>query len=185
MIKQLNTYTCISLSLELNHYLTTPFPEMNKALPSSGIDNIKSLSIIGSDHCDLFSKSTDTLLSDCESDITAAQPAITLGCHDDSRVSSESNLIATKLMDILYEAVRKRVTLIPDDRAVCIKMEQLSGAAYNQMTTMSSARVAILFSGGVDSMVLAALTDRYGVCICLSVHHFNILGACLLVNQWI
>ena len=160
MIKQLNTHGCISLSLELNHQLTTPFPEMNKTLPSSGIDNIKSLSIIGSDRCDLFSKSADTLLSDCEGDITAVQPTITRNCQNDSRVSSESNPIAAKLMDILYEAVLKRVTLIPDNFTVCFKKEQLCGAAYDQTTNMSSARVAILFSGGVDSMVLAALTDR-------------------------
>ena len=34
-------------------------------------------------------------------------------------------------------------------------------------TIHGRARIAILFSGGVDSMLLAALTDRYGTCIYL------------------
>ena len=61
----------------------------------------------------------------------------------------------------------KRVTLIPQDceDTMChqsgINNSKLSHSmAYNQAAVHSNAKVAILFSGGVDSMVLASLADR-------------------------
>jgi len=61
----------------------------------------------------------------------------------------------------------KRVTLIPQDcKDTMCHQSRLNNSksshsvAYNQATVHSNAKVAILFSGGVDSMVLTALADR-------------------------
>ena len=156
LMRQFSDHTCISLSVEWNHHLTTPFPGMNKTLPKSP-SNIE----IGND---LLSNS-NTLSSSSEGDVTTA-----ISYRNDVRTSGELSLIAARLLDTLHKAVLKRVTLISDDHRVCFKSKQQEfhdishGAAYNQGTSLSSAaRVAILFSGGVDSMVLAALTDRQAV----------------------
>ena len=158
MIRHLNDHTCISLSMELNHHLTTPFPRMNKTVPKSlsNIDDTQLLSKIGinKDH-DIL---PDTLPSSSEADVMAVQPT-----HNDVTRTS-GDIRAAQLLDALHKAVMKRVTLIPDDHVVWQELHEIShGAAYNQGANLSGARVAILFSGGVDSMVLAALTDRQGV----------------------
>ncbi|TMS06677.1 Asparagine synthetase domain-containing protein 1 [Larimichthys crocea] len=54
-----------------------------------------------------------------------------------------------RLIDVLSEAVRRRVQLLP------FRVQNSSP------TTNDQASVAILFSGGIDSMILAALADRH------------------------
>lgn len=54
---------------------------------------------------------------------------------------------ATRLMDVLSEAVRRRVQSLPSQGPAPPVGDQ--------------ANVAILFSGGIDSMILAALADRH------------------------
>lgn len=185
MIRQFRDHTCISLSLELNGHLTTPFPQMNKMLPESlsSIDDAKcteSVPKMGiNKNNSLSSNSADTQyseLANSKDDVIKAQlPVEQHRCHNDgaSMASGELNLIAAQLLDTLQKAVMKRVTLISDNHKHCehqwtmcsqSKQQVFSklsyGMAYNQATVLSDARVAILFSGGVDSMVLAALADR-------------------------
>ena len=62
---------------------------------------------------------------------------------------TESTPDATRLLELLQEAVEKRL--------VCSRT--LMGRAMGQ--EVRDSRVAVLFSGGLDSAVLAALTDRY------------------------
>ncbi|XP_027141064.1 asparagine synthetase domain-containing protein 1 [Larimichthys crocea] len=54
-----------------------------------------------------------------------------------------------RLIDVLSEAVRRRVQLLP------FRVQNSSPPTNDQ------ASVAILFSGGIDSMILAALADRH------------------------
>jgi len=61
----------------------------------------------------------------------------------------------------------KRVILIPQDckdtmhHQSGLNNSKLSySVAYSQSAVHSNAKVAILFSGGMDSMVLASLADR-------------------------
>lgn len=73
--------------------------------------------------------------------------------HSDSQDLEE--LLASKqkpdevkrLTDVLSEAVRRRVQALPSTDCPALSDDQ--------------ARVAILFSGGIDSMILAALADRH------------------------
>lgn len=158
MIRRLSNHTCISMSLEFNLHLTTPFPAMNKTLPSDVVDTEQSSKIGTNKSC------VDAELSSDNGDLTRIHQA----AHTDvGRVSDEFSLIAAQLLDTLQDAVMKRVTLINQDSLKHCGMyyqseqKELShDVTYNQATTLNNARIAILFSGGVDSMVLAALADR-------------------------
>lgn len=63
--------------------------------------------------------------------------------------SKESSSEVNILVDVLSEAVRRRVQSLPYN---------LEGYS---LPTNDQAAVAILFSGGIDSMILAALADRH------------------------
>ncbi|XP_070979077.1 asparagine synthetase domain-containing protein 1 [Oncorhynchus clarkii lewisi] len=80
--------------------------------------------------------------------------------HDPSLQSSVEDLevllksgvrepVVNCLIDVLSEAVRRRVQCLPFDTQVTSPL------------TNDQAAIAILFSGGIDSMVLAALADRH------------------------
>ena len=133
MIKQCSGRTCLKMTLTQNHHLCVFFSPMNKTLPLTNDSGI--------------AQSSDAASSD-----VVCKPANGHGSN------------AAKLLDVLQEAVMKRVTLIPQD-TVCLQSgldhPKLShSVAYNQAAVHSNAKIAILFSGGVDSMVLAALADR-------------------------
>lgn len=65
---------------------------------------------------------------------------------------TESTPDAVRLLELLQEAVEKRL--------MCSRT--LMGRAMGQeVSVVRDSRVAVLFSGGLDSAVLAALTDRY------------------------
>lgn len=63
--------------------------------------------------------------------------------------SKEKNNEVNRLIDVLSEAVRRRVQSLP------------FSAQDDSPPTSDQASVAILFSGGIDSMILAALADRH------------------------
>lgn len=77
-------------------------------------------------------------------------------CHIDQS-------LVEKFVSILTEAVRKRVFNLPrkNQTELCCKnvCENTSSSCQGQQHNKRS-RVGILFSGGLDSIVLAALTDR-------------------------
>jgi len=55
-----------------------------------------------------------------------------------------------QFIKILGEAVRKRVVNLPQRQCI----------TYDDVSEVKTARVGVLFSGGIDSIVLAALADR-------------------------
>lgn len=154
MIKKFGDHTCINLSMELNCHLTTPFPAMNKSLLSS-IDCMQSSKIgVNKNKSD----SADLELSSSNGDVTETQLTVECCHHNDIRkVSCQLSSTAVQLLETLEKAVMKRVTLIPSEHK-CFEHKP-AVCSYNYQATVD-ARVAILFSGGVDSMVLAALVDR-------------------------
>ena len=120
------------MSLSQSHHLGVSFPSMNKTLPL--INN---------------------------SSVVAQSSTVTSGaCKPANGCGSN----AAKLLDVLQEAVMKRVTLVPEvfvhHKAGQDHPKLSHSVAYNQAAVHSNAKVAILFSGGVDSVVLAALADR-------------------------
>lgn len=64
-------------------------------------------------------------------------------------VSEEKNNEVNRLIDVLSEAVRRRVQSLP------------FRAPDDSLPSNEHASIAILFSGGIDSMILAALADRH------------------------
>lgn len=72
-----------------------------------------------------------------------------------------------KFIAVLGKAVRKRVWNLPRnsrDRHLVASVSssgRIAEARSLETTEMQDARVGILFSGGIDSMMLAALADRY------------------------
>lgn len=77
--------------------------------------------------------------------------------HSNSCIKDPEQLLASKdknnevncLIDVLSEAVRRRVQSLP------LRMQEDSPPTHDK------ASVAILFSGGIDSMILAVLADRH------------------------
>lgn len=65
--------------------------------------------------------------------------------------STEKQELVSSLIDVLSEAVRKRVLSLPIT----------DNASPTETTKSDEAQVAILFSGGIDSMILAVLADRH------------------------
>ncbi|KAK0062923.1 asparagine synthetase domain-containing protein 1 [Biomphalaria pfeifferi] len=70
--------------------------------------------------------------------------------HHILATDSELNMLSDALIDVLQTAVKKRVTTLPRNYHVT--------TPPNVQT--SDANIAILFSGGLDSTLLAALADR-------------------------
>uniref|UniRef100_A0A671T7Q4 Asparagine synthetase domain-containing protein 1 n=1 Tax=Sinocyclocheilus anshuiensis TaxID=1608454 RepID=A0A671T7Q4_9TELE len=63
--------------------------------------------------------------------------------------NSKKKAMVSALIDVLSEAVRKRVRYLPAQDELAIPLNH------------TKADIAILFSGGIDSMILAALADRH------------------------
>lgn len=81
-------------------------------------------------------------------------------CHVNPR-------LVTQFVEILTAAVRKRVFNLPRERGTetchhedCKKTENCSCQCCERPPHRKGSKVGILFSGGLDSMVLAALADR-------------------------
>ena len=82
-----------------------------------------------------------------------------------------------RFLGVLQDSVQRRVSRAPPVVSVRKESEvtEVVGTVGDRVSVSSSAgggggvlegraRVAVLFSGGVDSAVLAALVDRYMVC---------------------
>lgn len=63
--------------------------------------------------------------------------------------NTQKKAMVSTLIDVLSEAVRKRVCYLPAQDELAVPLNY------------SKAGIAILFSGGIDSMILAALADRH------------------------
>lgn len=99
--------------------------------------------------------------------------------HHDALIrssASATSIEAHQLLSVLQKAILTRVVRAPHVRTVdlpaettdqvVVKLKQEGSSSSctsgsHCWVTEGEAKVAILFSGGVDSVVLAALTDRY------------------------
>ena len=95
--------------------------------------------------------------------------------------NDEQKEVANSLIVALGESVRIRVKAQSDLCAECLQRrlsstDQISKNASNEKVprclstgqgACGHARTAVLFSGGLDSLVLAALADRFGAFSCL------------------
>ncbi|XP_062390541.1 asparagine synthetase domain-containing protein 1 [Sardina pilchardus] len=77
-------------------------------------------------------------------------PKLSLEGLEEILKQSENVEKVTKLIEVLGEAVRRRVQSLPSGRPF-----------VDQSGLNNEADIAILFSGGIDSMILAVLADRH------------------------
>lgn len=73
--------------------------------------------------------------------------------------------VAARFMEVLQKAVAVRVQRAPNISVDCSGESARSCGACSSDVIVGTARIAVLFSGGVDSAVLAALTDRFVLAI--------------------
>ena len=85
----------------------------------------------------------------------------------ETRWNSSFEALRDKFVTVLGEAVRKRVFNLPRIKSNSISLglqetsSSLSAKEKSSLETKDKdARVGILFSGGIDSMMIAALADR-------------------------
>jgi asparagine synthetase B (glutamine-hydrolysing) len=78
--------------------------------------------------------------------------------NEQNLIENEVNLME-KFYKILKESVRRRVQSIPDRCKSCSLSSQ-SIVKFTDNNKCEHAKVAILFSGGIDSAVLASLVDE-------------------------
>ena len=108
-------------------------------------------------------EATPSEAGDCES--------IPQACCDrglvETRWNSTFEALRDKFVTVLGEAVRKRVFNLPRIKSNSISLglqETSSSLSAKQKSSLETkdkdARVGILFSGGIDSMMIAALADR-------------------------
>lgn len=99
----------------------------------------------------------------------------------ESVVVPEQSKLAEKLIEILGEAVRVRVECQSQvcHRCMPAYLDKLSVPADNNHCSSlcdfnycGHARTAVLFSGGIDSLVVAALAHRYSTLVCNTLHCF-------------
>ncbi|RVE58457.1 hypothetical protein OJAV_G00209640 [Oryzias javanicus] len=74
---------------------------------------------------------------------------VSVGNLEELLISKEKTEVVNRLIDVLSEAVRRRVLSLP------------FVTKDNSPSSSAQASVAILFSGGIDSMILAVLADKY------------------------
>ena len=155
--------------------LQVPFPSLNKLLPMNVPVAINATPVVVQETNHLVD--TQTHSESCVS--------TDLVVERDVRISQLEAIdwedLAEKFLDVLEEAVSIRVhnapllspsvtsEIEPLSKEMCSDMTLVRGDSGQVDTTGSSgtrvvvgqAKVAVLYSGGVDSAVLAALVDRY------------------------
>ena len=65
--------------------------------------------------------------------------------------------ISSSFLEQLHNAVRRRITNLP---SLCRQCKRSTSSNLRPASGCEHAKLAILFSGGIDSSVLAVLTDR-------------------------
>lgn len=73
-------------------------------------------------------------------------------------VTAETDVVVAQFKNILMEAVRRRVFNLPRENLPDLSKRSFQAKSVNN--ERKSGHVGILFSGGIDSIVLAALADR-------------------------
>lgn len=165
LFEELSTFVHVTISRDTR--LQVPFPSLNKALPSDDPSTCPP-----STHkleADLVDSSSDSAIRDI-----TCQPA---SLCNDQQVGIDWKHNAEKLLAVLLEAVNVRVKSAPSLPSCQVhKPKFLQSACSSQPSVLlpcpalqctstepvyGCAKVGVLFSGGVDSVVLAALVDRY------------------------
>ncbi len=156
--------TCLEVKMELEHcQLVTPFPSLNThILGVSEQSHSEELQV-----CSMASAATPpgniavaTSGSACSNEVCGSNVEMEKDCGGGATAE-----LAQKLAEVLEDAVRVRVRNAP--RVLTPPTSEVSGPKEGAVV-MGGARVAVLFSGGVDSAVIAGLVDRY-VCVCVCV----------------
>lgn len=107
--------------------------------------------------CSYLSKLKEITLID-DPCVTLFNETININENEQNLIENEENLIE-KFYKILKESVRRRVQSIPNRCKSCSLSSQLI-VKFTDNNKCEHAKVAILFSGGIDSAVLASLVDE-------------------------
>ena len=158
--------TCLKIHKVDNSHLQVPFPPLNKTLPAQ--HRFQPTPAVGSEAVTLESTQTSTAM--CTTVLVGDRTAHESGGgnNEDRGVATNppSNMslptvdwstLAKQLIAVLEKAVRSRVVRAPYQPSSALDDAKSGVSKF----THGRARIAILFSGGVDSVLLAALADRY------------------------
>lgn len=170
--------THLKINFHKDITLQVSFPPLNKALPSdlsTNIQMVESKESTGSSMAEY--KLLPSGSQGPEESILSKDEASTTNSTEMSSITSSCDAVnwksmAEKFCEVLEEAVSIRVLSSPDlqsckshssgcvssDSTSCATLQTYPGADF----VHGIAKVGLLFSGGVDSVVLAALVDRLG-----------------------
>ena len=170
-LKDLRTH--LEVKLVKNGELAAPFPSLNKdiSLGVSSVETVNDKCCYGATPCPEISLDRDGLLNPheaCKGEADTSQSmhggeSAVIEDHTSSDGTRFSSRAATcrdlpqEFLEVLQDAVKVRVCNSPQVSCSHLCEESEDGSEV----VVSNARVAVLFSGGVDSAVLAALVDRY------------------------
>ena len=123
----------IDFQLELSHWI----PSINNDVPS---DNEK--------ECLVLDDGISSLSLDKDKDINLV--GISKSILDKNKIM---DTLSEQLIDLLQKSIKKRTCNLPEPHTFSEEDHPIA----------TNAKLAILFSGGLDSTVLAALADRYQI----------------------
>ena len=163
-LKSFKTFFKVTLLKDI--HLQVPFPSLNKVTPleMTSTDIPSTLIAHNTD-----AKSIHTTRGEMHLDFYSRENIKGDSASKETNIVCEFDIdwkcLAKKFLIILEEAVSVRIHNAPDLPAYKSHEVNISYAYQMQYETgsqvvLGKAKIAILFSGGVDSVVLAALVDR-------------------------
>ena len=149
---------------QANHQMVSSIPSFNTSLPPDDIPLVNTNSENSKEQGTSTGSQKVLILTDfatTEHLVLADQFITVLGEAVHKRVEAQSVLCGLCLKNYLSQEHPKSDSFPPSSSDLNIPGKDCKSLReHNQFTPCSHSRVAILFSGGIDSLVIAALADK-------------------------